>query len=101
MDGVPAAVRINQLPFQRWHRTAELTQRWGLPASEVKKVLRVGLRRGTITVRRRETADAKGDEPMFMRIRRHPLPGASRRHPPARLTPCHGLPPTATSRSLR
>ncbi|MGA5411534.1 hypothetical protein ACPCSC_30305 [Streptomyces lavendulocolor] len=76
MDGVPVAVRINRLPFQRWLCTAELTQELGLPAGEVEKVLRAGLRRGTITVKRRELAQQGNAEPVFMRIRRHPLPGA-------------------------
>lgn len=76
MDGVPVADRINRLPFQRWLCAAELTQQWDLPACQVEKVLRAGLRRGTITVRRKEAADREGAEPLFMRIRRHPLPGA-------------------------
>ncbi|MET9528147.1 hypothetical protein [Streptomyces coeruleorubidus] len=76
MDGVPVADRINRLPFQQWLCAAELTKELGLPACQAEKVLRAGLRRGTITVRRKEVAEREGTEPLFMRIRRHPLPGA-------------------------
>ncbi|MFD9248353.1 ubiquitin family protein [Streptomyces bottropensis] len=70
MDGAPVADRINRLPYETWLSAGELAQLLGLPDEQAVKVLRVGRRRGSITL------DRKGDEPLFKRVRRHPRSGA-------------------------
>ncbi|MER6232554.1 hypothetical protein ACFUC2_05160 [[Kitasatospora] papulosa] len=76
MNGAPVADRINQLPFQRWLPVDELARTLGLPSEQAERVLRAGRRRGSITVNR------QGEQHLFMRIARHPLPSARLRPSP-------------------
>ncbi|PRH80578.1 hypothetical protein C6N75_03485 [Streptomyces solincola] len=76
MNGAPVAHRINRLPWQRWLSAEELARALGLSAEEAERVLRAGRRRGSITINR------KGDETLFMRVARHPLPSARLRPSP-------------------
>jgi hypothetical protein len=50
--GASLADHLNRLPYRQWVREDQDTERFGLPAEEMRKALRAGRRRGAVTVRR-------------------------------------------------